>query len=109
MPADGDGRFDYTLNLDNAYLLTELAKAKDTDKDLVVHWFKFGLAIAAMGMVQHGKKLNGSAGTNGTDVLETVNRSTNGLAERDRSDHPLAVPSAGLMSSESLTRAVEEQ
>jgi hypothetical protein len=77
----GQGGFDYIVNLDNAYLLTELRNAKDGDKDLVVHWFKYGLAISAMGMLQHRRRLNG-AGPNGASDSSTdaVNASMNGLA-----------------------------
>jgi hypothetical protein len=80
----GDGAYDYTLNLDNSYLLTELAKAKDQDKELLVHWFKYGLAISAMGMIQHARKTttangSGPTDTNG-DALDRVNAGMNGLA-----------------------------
>lgn len=74
--ASGEGSYDYTLNLDNAYLLTELTKAKDADKDLVVHWFKYGLAISAMGMLRHNQKLNGNGSRS---IVDTVNESMNGL------------------------------
>jgi len=81
----GDGTYDYTVNLDNVYLLTELAKAKDPDKDLLVHWFKYGLAISAMGMIQHSRRaagLNGSAPhlTGNGVPLDQVNAGMNGLA-----------------------------
>jgi hypothetical protein len=90
--AAGDGTYDYTVNVDNVYLITELSKAKDADKDLVVHWFKYGLAISAMGMIQHGKRaasLNGCGSTRGNGAnasngaaptLDQVNAGMNGLA-----------------------------
>jgi hypothetical protein len=46
----------------------------------VIHWFKYGLAISAMGMIQHGKKLNGASPNGRTDSVQLVNQSINGLA-----------------------------
>jgi hypothetical protein len=76
----GEGSFDYVVNLDNVYLLTELSKAKAHERDLVIHWFKYGLAISAMGMIQHGKKLNGAGPNGNADSVDTVNLSIDGLA-----------------------------
>lgn len=76
----GEGSLDYVVNLDNVYLLTELSKAKGHERELVIHWFKYGLAISAMGMIQHGKKLNGARPNGGPDSVEMVNASINGLA-----------------------------
>ena len=88
---DGEDGYDFWLNRDNTYLLREIKNAKESDKDLVVHWFKWGLALSALGMLQHPKRLaaaqqrkrrgdNPAVHSNGEDVVEAVNRSINGLA-----------------------------
>jgi hypothetical protein len=86
----GGGDFDYYINLDNTYLLTELSKTKEHDKALIVYWFKWGIVVCAMGMMQHSRRMTG--GTNGqkpipsdtgeidTDVVDVVNQTGNGLA-----------------------------
>lgn len=84
----GEGGYDYHVNLDNTYLLTELRQAKETDKNVVVYWFKWGLVLSAMGMIQHAKRL--AASKNGArledrseepveDVVELINRSIGGV------------------------------
>jgi hypothetical protein len=51
-----DGGYDFFLNVDNAFLLTELTRAKEDDRPLVKFWFKYGLALCALGMIQEGKR-----------------------------------------------------
>ncbi len=53
---DDKGGYDFFLNVDNAYLLTELQRAKEMDRPLVTFWFKWGLVLAAMGMLQEEKQ-----------------------------------------------------
>ena len=88
---DGEDGYDFWLNRDNTYLLREIKNAKESEKDIVVHWFKWGLALAALGMLQHPKRLAAvrsrkrrgdepTAPSNGEDVIEAVNHSINGLA-----------------------------
>ncbi len=88
---DGEDGYDFWLNRDNTYLLREIKNAKESEKDIVVHWFKWGLALAALGMLQHPKRLAAlqsrkrrgdkpTASSNGEDVVEAVNGSINGLA-----------------------------
>jgi hypothetical protein len=49
---DDRGQHEYFLNLDNAYLVTELTRAKDADKPLLKFWFKYGLLLCALGMLK---------------------------------------------------------
>jgi uncharacterized protein DUF992 len=49
---DDDGQPEYFLNLDNAYLVTELTRTKDEEKPLVKFWFKYGLLLCALGMLK---------------------------------------------------------
>lgn len=77
---DGKGGIDYVVNLDNRYLLTQLTQNSKADRDLLIHWFKYGLAISAMGIIQHSSNGNGLDEEEREDVLSRVNASANGLA-----------------------------
>lgn len=50
---NGVGGYDCYINIDNAFLLTEVARAKTDDKPLVKYWYKFGLVLAAVGMIRN--------------------------------------------------------
>jgi hypothetical protein len=79
--SDGSSGYDYILNLDNAYLLTQSKQLKDLDKSLIVYWFKWGLALCAMGMVRHLKKAEAESTEAGSlDLINTINQALNGLA-----------------------------
>jgi hypothetical protein len=90
---NGENGYDFYLNIDNTFLLTELARARDDEKELVKYWFKYGLALCALGMLQqhrltHGDETNGSQEIekseigNGAidDSVEIVNQAMAGLA-----------------------------
>ena len=49
---NGDGGLEYFLNTDNAYLVTELTRAKEEDRPLLKFWFKYGLLLCALGMLK---------------------------------------------------------
>lgn len=49
---DGNGGLEYFMNTDNAYLVTELTRAREEDKPLVKFWFKYGLLLCALGMLK---------------------------------------------------------
>jgi hypothetical protein len=84
----GDGNYDYHVNLDNTYLLNELRGTKEGDKSVTVYWFKWGLVLCALGMLQHAKRLV-SGGQNvraddepsqlTTDAVEAINEIIGGL------------------------------
>jgi hypothetical protein len=48
-PEDG---YDFLLNVDNASLQHQIAKARPGDAELVRYWYKWGMALCAMGMMQ---------------------------------------------------------
>jgi len=53
---DVQGGYDFYLNVDNTFLLTELTHAKEDYKPLVKFWFKYGLALCALGMLQEQRR-----------------------------------------------------
>jgi hypothetical protein len=89
--ADGEGSLDYFVNIDNVYLLNNLRAVRDPDKPLAIYWFKMGLLLCALGMIQNEKQRNGSmaaaqsggedGGTSADDnIVDIVNRSMPGLS-----------------------------
>lgn len=92
--ADGEGGYDFYLNTDNSFLLTELSRQGDVEKALVKYWFKYGLVLSALGMLQHYRALeqHPEDGHNGHqqeasmsvssegDFVELVNQAMRGLA-----------------------------
>lgn len=85
---NGEDGYDYYVNVDNAYLITELGRAKDEDKPQVRFWFNHDLVIAAVGLIKHGQRRAAEAcqDENGCDPeveldsLDLVNDAGNGLA-----------------------------
>lgn len=87
---DGEGGYDFFVNVDNAFLLTELARARDDAKPQIRFWFEYGLVLSAVGMIKHHRMLTdettgeganrGDADGNGSEDLERVSEACNGLA-----------------------------
>ena len=91
---DGDGGYDFYLNIENSFLLTELSRRQDVEKALIKYWFKYGLALCALGMLQqfragqpsangHGEEDEDALKTTSSltdDTLGLVNQSMIGLA-----------------------------
>ncbi len=75
---DDKGGYDFLLNVDNAFLLTELTRAKEDDRPLIKFWFKYGLALCALGMLQEEKRRREG------DPASGEKQGTNG----DREDEP---------------------
>ena len=83
--------YDFLLNVDNSSLHEQLARAKPGDGELVKYWFKWGLALCAMAMIQEAKT-RAAAGAErdredeldddnaGGEDLESIGRQTDGLA-----------------------------
>lgn len=85
---DGKGGFDYLVNLDNTFLLTELRMTNGADKDLLVYWFKWGLLLCALGLMRYGKPLEGNnreakqdddSNSLSDDLIDVVNRGMSGI------------------------------
>lgn len=49
---DDKGAYEFFLNLDNTFLLTELTRSKEDDRSLILYWFKYGLPLCALGILQ---------------------------------------------------------
>lgn len=65
---DDKGGYEFFLNVDSAFLLTELTRAKQDDRPLVKFWFKYGLALCALGILQEEKRrLEGKVSTEGNE------------------------------------------
>ncbi|MGH2659006.1 MAG: hypothetical protein ACRDHS_04895 [Actinomycetota bacterium] len=90
---NGEGGYDFFLNLDNRYLVNELSRVSTKpDKDLAVYWFRWGLAFCAMALIRHLAQVKPSANgetpgvpdsdgqAEGFDVAAFVNQSTGGIA-----------------------------
>ena len=81
-----DGGYDFFVNVDCAWLLTELA-AKTNDPAKVKHWFVWGLTLAALGIIHklsRATRDEGNKGTNPADGgpdLGDVGRACDGLAQ----------------------------
>jgi hypothetical protein len=55
---DGQGGYDFYLNIDNVFLLTEISRSRDDEKPLIKYWFKYGLVLCALGMLQQFQSQN---------------------------------------------------
>jgi hypothetical protein len=90
---DSNGGLEYFLNTDNAYLVTELTRAKEEDKPLVKFWFKYGLLLCALGMLKeqqeraevkacakNGDEANDDGEPTSADDLKQVNLYCDGIA-----------------------------
>ena len=93
-----DSRYDFFVNLDSKYLISYLKTTKES-RELVIHWFKWGLTLCALGILRGAvsadlaKNGGGSASSTETDEdvdddggrailddIKVVNRSANGIA-----------------------------
>jgi len=53
----GEGGFDIFINMDNIHLLSEIKRERQlSEHDVIRYWFKYGLALVAMGMIQEYKR-----------------------------------------------------
>jgi hypothetical protein len=81
---------DFYVNLDARPLISYLRSAKEPE-ELVVHWFKWGLTLCALGLIRgfdrisvgkpSGDEMTSDSPPPEYNVIEVVNRSANGIAE----------------------------
>ena len=69
--------YDYYWNSENKYLINELSN-KGADVELIKQWFKWGLTIAALGLIK--KQEDESKGSDEGPDLDYVSGACNGLA-----------------------------
>ncbi len=92
MRSDGEGGYDFFINVGNSFLLTELArKGSGVEKELIKYWFKYGLVICGLGMIQESQSKANQRDTGNNEVngqvteppeqdnLESVSHAMNGL------------------------------
>ncbi len=79
-----DGGYDFYVNLDCAWLLTESA-ARRNDPARVTHWFTWGLTLAALGMIRKLESKSGESNEEpefaNTNPLDLVGKACDGLAQ----------------------------
>ena len=69
--------FDFYVNMDNTFLITEVRRNKATERPILEFWFKFGLALLAVSML----KMPDIEHRNQDDVsVETIENLVAGLA-----------------------------
>jgi len=78
---DDRGEHEYFVNLDNAYLVTELVRTKDEEKPLIKFWFKYGLLLCALGMLKEQQEKTEVPKENGSDSSENTSNEATGLKE----------------------------
>ena len=93
---DDQDRPEYFANKNNQFLIGELRRVKDADRQLVKFWFGYGLLLCALGMLK-AQNERGEANTDddteaGGDNLTSINAHCNGIARVIVSDHQNAIP-----------------
>ncbi len=76
---------DISINVDNIYLRNDIAKRKNIDANLLIYWFKWGLVLLALGMINSEKRLKNDDENNveeneKEDMYERVGRACMGIA-----------------------------
>jgi hypothetical protein len=89
-----EGGYEFFVNVDNAHLTSELKRTRQEEHLLIRYWFKYGLALCALGMLQDSRVAakgnsngSGKAASVATqdddsvvDELEVISKVTQGLA-----------------------------
>jgi hypothetical protein len=78
-----DEGYDFFVNVDHAQLLTEMTDRRN-DPALMKHWFKWGLALAAVGMLRHqsdsAAKVDDGAETFEVPDIKLISKACDGFA-----------------------------
>lgn len=81
---NGEDGFDFFVNMDNIFLLTELKRHKDPDGiNLIKAQFKYGLVLIALSLISHKKSLETNDGDSEFQRLpleEYVRETTKGIS-----------------------------
>jgi hypothetical protein len=85
-PADETGNvLDIAINIDNIYLRNDIAKRKNIDASLLIYWFKWGLVLLALGMINSEKRRKDNNENNNEEneqegIYERIERACMGIA-----------------------------
>jgi len=76
---------DIAINVDNIYLRNDIAKRKNINANLLTYWFKWGLVLLALGMINSEKRLRENDENNieeneKEDMYERIGRACIGIA-----------------------------
>lgn len=82
---DPNGGHEFFVNAENKYLLTALTGAKEEEQPLLKFWFKYGLALCALGMLQEHKR-RAEANPNGESSAEEGSERPGGDEEEGSED-----------------------
>ena len=86
LPGGDDESLDIAINMDNIYLKNEIARRKNVDARLLSYWFKWGLVLLALGMINAEKRRQTAnegaedGNNNKEGVYERIGRASEGLA-----------------------------
>lgn len=89
--SSGEGGFDIFINMDNIHLLSEIKRENQvSEHDVIRYWFKYGLALVTMGMIQEYRRTKDSDKNNGEraakveeskdSYLEDIGKASAGIA-----------------------------
>jgi hypothetical protein len=55
---DEDGKgYIFFINMDNRFLINELHKTREDERNLIRHWFKYGVVLSALGIIKELDRL----------------------------------------------------
>lgn len=69
--ADEEG-YDFYVNMDNAFLITEVRRNNTLERPVLEYWFKYGLALTAMSMLKMPNLENRQQEDVGTETIENL-------------------------------------
>jgi hypothetical protein len=61
---------DILVNMDNIYLRNEIARRKALEPELIRYWFRWGLVLLALGMLNHQKRVAHLKESEGIEIIE---------------------------------------
>ena len=66
-----DDMLDIAINMDNIYLRNEILRRKNIEPEIISYWFKWGLVLLSLGILNHHNRTDQIASNDSTD--ETLN------------------------------------
>jgi hypothetical protein len=87
-PGDEEGKYDIFVNMDNIHLVNELHRERrNSEHPLITYYFKYGLTLVALGMLQEHRRRQKAQSNNGHEGNGRQNgRQEEGAQENGR-DH----------------------